>query len=173
VWCGFSLVFFFFFFSFSSRPLLLCHLRSAPSPPHLIAPPSSSLHRHISTSDQSSFTKIEGVGLVFRCRQAYFLALESILRLILLKKIARNDEPVAGSLSFSVRRKSGRRGLWVAALAVSGGRVWAMSFIWLLIGCFIFILSFCIFVKIMRCQLVISGQKSLLLRDDRMAASLN
>jgi hypothetical protein len=112
------------------------------------------------------------VGLVFRCRQAYFLALESILRLILVKKIARNDEPVAGSLSFFVRRKSGRRGLWVAALAVSGGRVWAMSFIWLLIGCFIFILSFCIFVKIMRCQLVIGGQKSLLLRHDRMAASL-
>jgi hypothetical protein len=79
---------------------------------------------------------------------------------------------VAGSLSFFVRRKSGRRGLWVAALAVSGGRVWAMSFIWLLIGCFIFILSFCIFIKIMRCQLGIGGQKSLLLRHDRMAASL-
>ena len=45
-------------------------------------------------------------------------------------------------------------------------------FIWLLIGCFIFILSFCIFLKIMRCQLVVGGQKSLPLHHDHMAASL-
>jgi hypothetical protein len=49
------------------------------------------------------------------------------------------------------------------------------SFIWLvdlLIGCFDFILNLCIFLKMLKCQLMNGGQKTPPFCHDRMAAAL-
>jgi hypothetical protein len=73
--------------------------------------------------------------------------------------------PVAGSFFFFFFLGSSEKS---SEMAVGGG-VWALG---VLIGCFIFILSFCIFLEIMRCQLMDGGQKSLPLRHDCMAAPL-
>ena len=54
---------------------------------------------------------------------------------------------------------------------VSG--VWAGSLLFgCLIGCFVLILSLCIFLEMMRCQLVSGGQKILPLCNDCIATAL-
>jgi hypothetical protein len=60
-------------------------------------------------------------------------------------------------------------GRWAAALLAGGGFFWLLD---LLIGCFNFILDLCIFLKIVRCQLMNGGQKTPLLHPIRMAAAL-
>jgi hypothetical protein len=81
--------------------------------------------------------------------------------------------PKLPDLLFFVRQNVTGGGQWVAALAVGGG-IWrrlGWIFIWM-VGCFIFILSFCIFVKMLMCHLVIGGQKTHCFCNDRIAAPL-
>ena len=57
---------------------------------------------------------------------------------------------------------------------VRSPKVGGGSFIWLvdlLIGCFDFILNLCIFLKMLRCQLMNGGQKTPSFCHDRMAAA--
>jgi hypothetical protein len=60
----------------------------------------------------------------------------------------------------------------VAALLAGGGRWIFLVVGFLLIGCFNFILDWCIFLKIVRCQLINDGQKTPLLHPIRMTAAL-
>jgi hypothetical protein len=63
-------------------------------------------------------------------------------------------------------------GRWTAALLAGGGRWIFLVAGFLLVGCFNFILDWCIFLKIVRCQLMNGGQKTPLLHPIRMAAAL-
>jgi hypothetical protein len=70
------------------------------------------------------------------------------------------------SLLLFFRRKSHRR--WVV-----GGSIWAGGPLFgCLIGCFVLILGLCIFLKMLRCQLVSGGQKTPPLCNDRIATAL-
>jgi hypothetical protein len=84
--------------------------------------------------------------------------------------------PVAGSIFFFffVHWKSHQRwvvgGGWRRPFA-EGGQ-WVFYLVDLLIGCFDFILNLCIFLKMLRCQLMNGGQKTPHFCHDHVAAAL-
>ena len=71
-------------------------------------------------------------------------------------------DPVVGSLFFLFTEKVVEGRQWVAA----SGRVFC------LIRCFVFILNLCIFLEMLRCQLMNGGQKTPPLCHDHIVAAL-
>ena len=80
--------------------------------------------------------------------------------------------PMAGSIFFFCSLES--RWRWAVGGGVHSPEVGGRSFIWLvdlLIECFDFILNLCIFLKMLKCQLMNGRQKTYPFCHDRMVAA--